>query len=143
MDGNEELLNYIHQNSEMGIGTIEHLLAFINDEELRKTLASQMDEYKTINIQAAEMLHNRKKEVKDVSTMSKISSNMMIDMKTLTDKSASHISEMLIQGNTMGIIQMTKRLNQYGNADKKIIDLANRLLAFEHRNIEECKKFLH
>ena len=143
MDGNEELLNYIHQNSEMGIGTIEHLLVINTDDEFRKTLDSQMDEYKTINIKAAEMLHDSNKEAKDVSAMSKVSSNMMIDMKTLTDKSASHISEMLIQGNTMGIIQMTKRLNEYGNADKKIIDLANRLLAFEHRNIEECKKFLH
>ncbi len=143
MDGNEELLNYIHQNSEMGIGTIEHLLVINTDDEFRKTLDSQMDEYKTINIKAAELLHDRNKEAKDVSSMSKVSSNMMIDMKTLTDKSASHISEMLIQGNTMGIIQMTKRLNEYGNADKKIIDLANRLLAFEHRNIEECKKFLH
>ncbi len=143
MDGNEELLNYIHQNSEMGIGTIEHLLVINTDDEFRKTLDSQMDEYKAINIKAAEMLHDSKKEAKDVSAMSKISSNMMIDMKTLTDKSASHISEMLIQGNTMGIIQMTKRLKEYGNADKNILDLANRLLAFEHRNIEECKKFLH
>ncbi len=143
MDGNEELLNYIHQNSEMGIGTIEHLLVINTEDEFRKTLDSQMDEYKTINIKAAEMLHDSNKEAKDVSAMSKVSSNMMIDMKTLTDKSASHISEMLIQGNTMGIIQMTKRLNQYVNADKKVIDLANRLLAFEHRNIEECKKFLH
>ncbi len=143
MDGNEELLNYIHQNSEMGIGTIEHLLVINTEDEFRKTLDSQMDEYKTINIKAAEMLHDSNKEAKDVSAMSKVSSNMMIDMKTLTDKSASHISEMLIQGNTMGIIQMTKRLNQYVNADRKVIDLANRLLAFEHRNIEECKKFLH
>ena len=66
----------------------------------------------------------------------------MINLKTIIDKTPSHISEMLIQGSTMGIIDVTKRINDYGDADKEILDLAHRLLQFEKDNQEEFKKFL-
>ena len=76
------------------------------------------------------------------SKFQKITTYIMINMKTLTDKSPSHLSEMLIQGSTMGIIDATKRINQYDDADKDVLDLANRLLEFEKDNQEEWKKFL-
>ena len=67
---------------------------------------------------------------------------MMINMKTLLDNSPSHISEMLIQGGTMRIIDITKKIKEYPNADKEILNLADRLLKFEQKNIEESKKYL-
>jgi len=48
MDGNVELLNYIHQNSEMGQDTIEQLVGIAKDEEYRNMLQSQLEEYKMI-----------------------------------------------------------------------------------------------
>jgi len=42
----------------------------------------------------------------------------------------------------MGIIDMTKNLKKYSDADKDILALGNRLLEFEKRNIDELKKFL-
>ncbi len=143
MDGNVELLNYIHQNSEMGIGTIEHLIEINTNEQFEKTLQSQYNEYKKINEITNEKLKERNKEPKDLSSYSQISSYIMINWKTLTDRSPSHISEMLIQGSTMGIIDITKKLKEYPGAEKEILDLANKLLVFEQRNIEECKKYLH
>ncbi len=143
MDGNEELLNYIHQNSEMGIGTIQHLLEITKDEKFKKTLDSQKKEYEEINIAATEKLKERNKAAKDISAFAKASSNVMIDWKTLADKSASHISQMMIQGSTMGIIEMTKKLKEYDNADSDIVELANKLLQFEQKNVEECKRYLH
>jgi len=51
-------------------------------------------------------------------------------------------AEMLIQGSTMGIVNVTKKLKQYIEAHKDISALANRLLVFEQQNVEEMKKFL-
>jgi len=48
MNGNVELLNYIHQNSEMGTNTIEQLVDISKDEEYKKMLQSQFEEYKMI-----------------------------------------------------------------------------------------------
>lgn len=49
---------------------------------------------------------------------------------------------MLIQGSTMSIIDITKKIKEYSTADNKILALANKLFEFEQRNVEECKKYL-
>lgn len=51
------------------------------------------------------------------------------------NKSPSHISEMMIRGSTMGIVDITKKIKEYDDADKVILNLANDLLKFEQRNI--------
>lgn len=142
MNGNIELLNYIHQNSEMGQNTLNQLIGIVEDNSFKEVLQSQFNEYKKIFDLSEEKIKEQNKEAKEINTFSKISTYMMINLKTLTNKSPSHISEMLIQGSTMGIIDITKKINEYNSADKEILDLADNLLKFEQNNIEELKKFL-
>ena len=145
MAGNNEILNFIYQNSEMGTETIKHLIDITEgsaNDEFKDILYSQYNEYKKIFKECEKMIKDRGHDPKDINKFQKITTYIMINLKTLTDKSSSHISEMLIQGSTMGIIDVTKRINQYDDADKDILDLANRLLEFEKDNQEEWKKFL-
>ncbi|HEY9059729.1 MAG TPA: hypothetical protein VIO64_04380 [Pseudobacteroides sp.] len=142
MDENVELLNYIHQNAEMGRDTLEQLLGISKNEEFKEILRSQLDEYKLIDNMTKEKLAAFDKEPKDIGAVTKARTYIAINVKTLTDKSPSHISEMLIQGSTMGIIDITKKMKEHKDADKEIVDLANKLLAFEQRNVDECKKYL-
>ncbi len=142
MNGNAELLNYIYQNSQMGQDTINRLLGIVKDEDFKRLLESQFREYKQIFDLAEKKLEESGSEVKEISPLSKIQAYMMIDMKTLMDRTPSHISEMLIQGSCRGIIEITRNLKKYSDADQDILDLGNKLLEFEQRNIEELKKFL-
>ena len=142
MNGNIEFLNYIYQNAEMGRDTIKQLIEISKDEEYKKMLQCQLEEYKAIHNTAEKKIEKLNKEAKDINVFSKVSAYIMINIKTLMDKTPSHISEMLIQGSNMGIIEITKKINEYPNADKDIIDLANRLLKFEQNNLEKYKKYL-
>lgn len=142
MDGNVEFLNYINQNSEMGKNTINQLIGISQDEEYKKMLQSQLEEYKMIYDSTIEKLKELNKEAKDINVFSKASTYAMINLKTLTNKSTSHISEMLIQGSTMGIVDLTKKLKEYADADEEILVIANKLLHLEQNNVEECKKYL-
>lgn len=142
MTGDAELLNYIHQNSEMGKDTIKQLMGIVKDDGFNKTLESQLNEYTRIFDLSNANLKKLNKEAKSINAFSKISTYIIINLNTLTNKTACHISEMLIQGSTMGIIDITKKLKEYKDADNKILDLANNLLKFEQQNIEELKKFL-
>lgn len=142
LDGNVELLNYIHQNAEMGKDTTNQLIGIAQDDEYKKMLRSQLEEYKMIFESTDKKLYELKKEAKDINAFSKVSTYTMVNLKTLTNKSPSHISEMLIQGSTMGIIDLTKKLKKYADADEEIFNLANKLLELEQSNVEECKKFL-
>ena len=143
MDENAELLNYIHQNSQMGKDTIKQLIGINKEQEYKKMLQSQFDEYKSIFDATDMKLKQCNRDAKDINIFAEVSTYIMINLKTLTNKTSSHISEMLIQGSTMGIIDITKKIKEYANADKEILDLANRLLQFEQRNVEECKKYLY
>ena len=142
MNGNVEFLNYIHQNSGMGTDTIKQLIGICKDEEYKKVLHSQLSEYKMIHSASDQKIKQFNKDSKDINVFSKVSSYFMINLNTLLDKSPSHISEMLIQGSTMGIIDITKKLKEYPNADKEIRDLANKLLKLEQNNVDQCKKYL-
>ncbi|KAB3526259.1 hypothetical protein [Alkaliphilus serpentinus] len=143
MTGNIELLNYIHQNSEMGQDAIKQLIPIVKDDTFKQNLESQFNEYKKIYNKAKTKIQEMDKDAKGINPLSKASSYIMINLKTLLNKSPSHISEILIQGSTMGTVDITKKLQEYNDADKEILDLGNQLLQFEQRNIEELKRFLH
>lgn len=142
METNIELLNYIYQNAEMGKDSTEHLLKICEDNELKKVLQSQLSEYKKVFDIADNKIKSANKDPKELSSIAKLSTDIMLNLKTLKDKSSSHISEMMIQGSTMGIIDITKKLNEYNDASKDILDLGENLLKFQQEKIEEFKKFL-
>lgn len=142
MSGNKEMLNYIYQNSQMGVNTIEQLVKISEDDEFKGYLTSQLREYKEINNKAMDIIKSMGFEEKGVGTFGEISTYMMINIKTLMDKSSSHIAEMMINGSTMGIIQATRSLKKYKDADKKIIALMEKLIETEENNFQQLKKFL-
>lgn len=69
----------------------------------------------------------------------KMSAYLMLNMKTLTDKSPSHIAEMLVLGSNMGIVDAIKNMRKYKDAEKDILSLMDRLLKFEEANVKELK----
>ena len=46
LNGNAELLNFIYQNAEMGVETLNKLKAITEDKEFEKVLDAQFAEYK-------------------------------------------------------------------------------------------------
>ena len=142
MNQDVELLNYILENAQMGKDSIQELLKRVEDPQFRSLLQNQMEGYQTIYDRTSDKIDRMGGEKKQISPMTKTMSEMMIKMKTLTDHSPSHVSEMMLQGSNMGIIDMTKRMNHYQSADSEIVGLANHLQEFEQNNVESLKKFL-
>lgn len=142
MNGNAELLNYIYQNSQMGTETLRQLMDIAEDSEFRSQLQDQFEEYKKINAKCKKMLEDRGFDEKGIGSMEKVSAYLTINMKTLMNKSSSHIAEMLIQGSNMGIIDAIKNIRKYKEADKDIIKLMEDLLKHEEKNVNDLKSFL-
>lgn len=142
MNGNAEMLNYVYQNSEMGVDTIRQLLDIAEDEKFRKHLETEYEEYEKIHQAAKEMLNKNGYEEKEIGAFGKISAYLMINMKTIVDNSSKKIAEMMLKGSNMGIIEATKKLKEYQGAEKDILNLMERLLKFEEKNTEILKTFL-
>lgn len=142
MEQGNALLQFVHKNAEMGQGTIPQVLEVVEEPKLRNALQSQLNEYESIAGRAETLLRQRGMEPNEGGEMREFVSGMMIRAKTLKDRSPSHIAEMMIQGSTMGTIQMTRRLHTCEAADGEVLLLAHKLLRTEESNIEQMKEFL-
>lgn len=143
MSADAEMLNFIYQNSQMGVETLNQLIPMIDNEAFEKRIEAQLREYEQIHQEAKKLLNRHGYDEKGIGALEKIMAYLMIDMKTLMNKSSSHIAEMLIQGSNMGIIDAVKRINQYEkDAEKEVTALMKRLLKFEENNVERLKEAL-
>lgn len=142
MNGNAELLNFIYQNSQMGVLTLEQLIRIVKDRKFKRILKSQLKEYKKIHVTAKSLLNKKGYDEKSITAFEKIKTYLMINVQTLKDKSTSHVAEMLILGSNMGIIDAIKNVNKYQSAERKIVNIMKKLLKIEENNIRELKNFL-
>lgn len=143
MSADAEMLNFIYQNSQMGVETLNQLIPMIDNEAFKKRIEAQLREYEQIHEEAKKLLNRHGYDEKGIGALEKIMAYLMIDMKTLMNKSSSHIAEMLIQGSNMGIIDAVRRINQYEKeAEKEVTALMKRLLKFEENNVERLKEAL-
>ncbi len=143
MNANVELLNFIYQNSEMGVDTLNQLLNIVEDETFRNELKSELEEYQEIQEKARTLVESNDNHKKGISLLDKIETYITINIKTLKDKSNTHIAEMLIIGSTMGVCNAIKNIRKYNkDAEEDILRLMERLLDTEENNIKELKKYL-
>lgn len=142
MTQDTEMLNYIHQNAQMGRDGIMHVLKFADDTNFRNVLESQLEEFESVLQSSEELLKEKNEEPESVNPAAKITSYVSSTVQTALDNSPSHIADMTIQGSTMGITKLTKHLNNYDGSDRKIVNLAEKELKIEKNNIDELKKFL-
>ena len=63
-------------------------------------------------------------------------------MKTITDNSTSKLSELLMQGTNMGIIEGRRLINQNHNAADAVKSILNDFVAMQEDTIETLKKYL-
>lgn len=142
MSRNEELLSYIYQNAEMGLSTIPVLIQKSNDVKLIHALNDQLNEYENIVKEVKKIADSFGYQTKELGTLPKISSYIMSSMSAITDSSTTHLAQMMIEGNTKGIIEITRKLEEYYDADEKILSLGKRLLATEESNSKQMKLYL-
>ncbi len=142
MISDEKMLQFIMKNAEMGCLGISDVKPYADNADLRYALQSQNLEYGHIYHHAYNMLKHRgcspEKVGKFVSAMA--SAKAKYEMKN--DSSDSHIAEMMIQGNTMGVQKIAQHIRQYDGKNELVSNLANKLLSTQQANIEEMKSYL-
>jgi hypothetical protein len=75
--------------------------------------------------------------------MAKMGSDMGIMMETIKDNSDPALASMIIQGITMGVVEMESKINKYKTVcNKKTMNMANDFLKFQENEIEKLKTFM-
>ena len=141
--GNEiEILKEINQNSKMGMDSLSTVLKKVEDSDFKELLNTQHDEYQNIYDRTQELLIKHNASMEDTPPMQKAMSWMGIQLNTLTDSSNSKLSELLIQGNDMGVVKGTKLLNNYSFMNNEIKNILSVFVRKKKKNIDDLKEYL-
>ncbi|MBQ4049131.1 MAG: hypothetical protein IJD07_00555 [Clostridia bacterium] len=137
-----EFLKFIHEQAEMGVVTLSKMNEMNLDEQVRLTLESQILDYKNVMCQAKRKLNALGEQPKALNPLATKGAEAMISMKTVTDKSNTHIAAMVLKGSTNGIVETTQKINQADDVSDDAKNLGYKLLLSEERNIEQMRRYL-
>ena len=145
MNENNELLMHIYKTAEMGVYTTKTLLNYIKNKEnkIKHVLENELKEYEKFMMNSEELLERQELEPKGNGLMAKMGSDFGIMMETIKDNSDSSLAQMLIEGITMGIVDMESKISNYEKVcDKNILKIANNFLEFQQNEVEKLKTFM-
>ena len=137
-----DILKEINKDAKMGMDSITIVNEKVQDEKFKELLNEQHNEYQNIFDRTQELLVQNNEDMKDIPSMQKAMAWTGIQINTMNDKSNSKLSELLIQGNDMGVIKGTKLLNESSFTTPEIENLLSDFVRLQEKNIDDLKKFL-
>ena len=142
MKNSQEILSSLLKTTQMGQIGIRSILDTSMRPGLRKALESQLQEYDAIESEAHAIASQRGWELQELDPAVRMMSNMMTRMKLSRGNSDSKIADMMIQGNTKGMVTGLKNIHQFAGQDVQINALSQKLLDTETANIRQMQSFL-
>ncbi|MCI8482430.1 MAG: hypothetical protein HFJ27_05130 [Clostridia bacterium] len=136
------VLNEVHKGAKMGMDSISTVSKKVSEPNFKDNLSFQYNQYGDILDSVNEIYKKYGDIPYDNNLMTDAMAWTGIQMNTLTDKSNSHIADMLIQGVTMGIIEGRKLLNQNPNIEQDVRQVLNTFIKMQENNVEKLKTFL-
>lgn len=137
-----ELLNYIRQTTIMGRDGIDAVMKYSACQPMTDALRQQRAEYGELLDSATRMLVRRGGQPEPLGMGAKMGLQMSRTRNAFSPPSTSKIAEMMISGNTKGVIKSIQHHRQYMGRDERVTDLSKKLLETEQNNIEQMKPFL-
>lgn len=145
MDETQELLTYLYQDSDMALNNLTLLINKINkkDNKIKKVIEGLIKGYENYLEKIKTYMKENNYEIQAKPLISKMGAYMGINMEVMKDNSDSRLADMLIQGLTMGVLNVTKKIDTYkGDAAKEVIGLAKEFKKFQQEGIDFLKKYL-
>lgn len=142
MKNNKQILTSILKTSQMGQTGIRSVLDVNMSSGIHKALKSQLREYELMEAEAQSLADSRGWKLKSLDPAAAYLAGRMTRMKLSGNKSESRIADMMIQGNTQGMIKSLQDMHQYTGSDRAVSNLSQKLLDFETANIRQMQNFL-
>ena len=139
---NQDLLEEVYRATQMGLEGIRAVTPKIEDTQLKKEIRREEAVYQKFVSRAEEMLAAKGAIPQTHDGVKKAMLWGSVQMNTLMDSSPEHMAELLINGTTTGIVDMTKKIGELGDSDAGARRLAEDFINFEEKSVEQLKKYL-
>ena len=140
---NLNILDEVNKGATMGMDAISYVSEKVTDDKFKNVLDTEYNKYQKISERVNDLYSNyTDKEPHETNAMNKMMTWYGIQMKTMADDSTSKISELLMQGTNMGIIEGRRLLNQNENAATDVKNILNDFVVMQEDSVETLKKYL-
>ncbi len=140
---NLNILDEVNKGATMGMDAISYVSEKVNDGDFRKVLDVEYGKYQNISNRVNELYSNySSKEPHETNAMNKMMTWYGIQMKTMTDHTTSKLSELLMQGTNMGIIEGRRLINQNNNIAPDVQNILHDFVTMQEDSVETLKKYL-
>lgn len=140
---NLNILDEVNKGATMGMDAISYVSEKVVDNDFKEVLNTEYNKYKDISNRVNNLYDNfSNKEPHETNAMNKVMTWYGIQMKTMTDDSTSKLSELLMQGTNMGIIEGRRLLNQNQNIESDVKNILNDFVVMQEDSVETLKKYL-
>lgn len=140
---NLNILDEVNKGATMGMDAISYVSEKVHDDDFRKVLDVEYNKYNKISTKVNDLYSDYSdKEPHETSAMNKMMTWYGVQMKTMTDDTTSKLSELLMQGTNMGIIEGRRLINQNPDADRAVMNILNDFVVMQEDSVETLKKYL-
>lgn len=140
---NLNILDEVNKGATMGMDAISYVSEKVVDNDFKEVLNTEYNKYKDISNRVNNLYDNySNKEPHETNAMNKMMTWYGIQMKTMNDDSTSKLSELLMQGTNMGIIEGRRLLNQNQNIESDVKNILNDFVVMQEDSVETLKKYL-
>lgn len=142
MKPNQQILSTLLRTVQLGQVQIRSILDTSMRSSLRNTLENQLREYNSLETEAYTLALQRGWELPELDPGRRFLKDRVTRLKLSGHNPDSRIADILIQGNTKGMIQGFKHLHQFDGQDHQIRVLSQKLLDCETAHIRQMQNFL-
>ena len=140
---NLNILDEVNKGETMGMDALSIIYDKASDNEFKKVLDTEFNKYKKISERVNVLYDNYSdKEPHQTNSMIKMMTWYGIQMRTITDDTTSKLSELLMQGTNMGIIEGRRLINQNPNAESNVKSILSDFVSMQEDSVETLKKYL-
>ena len=140
---NLNILDEVNKGATMGMDAISYVSEKASDRQFKEVLDVEYNKYKKISEQVNNLYSNYSdKEPHETNAMNKMMTWYGIQMKTMVDDTTSKLSELLMQGTNMGIIEGRRLINQNDNAAQDVKNILQEFVTMQEDSVETLKKYL-
>lgn len=142
-DQNLNVLDEINKGATMGMDAISYVSEKAMDADFRQILTTQYNKYDKISKRVNNIYSQyTDKEPHETNAMNKMMTWYGIQMNTIKDDTTSKLSELLMQGTNMGIIEGRRLINQNDEIAPDVENVLNDFVVMQEDSIETLKKYL-
>lgn len=132
----------IWQTAEMGQQTLRHMICRSHDAAFVRLMCGQLRAYRAVGRSARRALGRVGLCPRPIGCMQRWMTEMGLRCNLCIDRTPSHMAEMLMQGNAMGIIAVQKVLRARPHAAQSAVETAERMQDVLCKAFDDLSAFL-